>query len=176
VSRLPLVDPADAAGPSHALLARTQQQLGRVPNLYRAMANAPAALDGYLSMRAALVRGTLPERLRERLALLTAEDNACGYCVAAHTFRGAKLGLSSEELAAIRRAEAGDAKTAAALRFAHELIEKRGQIAAAAFEAVRAAGWSNEELSEIVAHVALNIYSNYFNHVAQPALDFPEVP
>jgi len=175
MSRLPLVDPSDTSGPANALLARTQQQLGRAPNLYRAMASAPAALDGYLSMRAALVRGVLSESLRERLALLTAEANACSYCVAAHTFRGGRVGLSADELAAARHAQASDPRTAAALAFAHDVIVRRGRISEQAFEGVRAAGWSAEEIGEIVAHVALNIYSNYFNHVAQPELDFPAV-
>src|SRR5262245_26522986 len=119
------------------------------------MANSPAALDGYLSMRAALVKGTLSEKLRERLALLTAQDNGCDYCVAAHSFRGAKVGLTADELKATRRAEAEDPKIAAALHFAHVLIEARGQVKPSALEAVRAAGWSNEEIGEIVGHVAL---------------------
>jgi uncharacterized peroxidase-related enzyme len=175
MSRLPTIDPTVANGAAKDLLDKTQAQLGRVPNLYRTMANAPAALDGYLSFRAALVRGLLSNQLREQLALLIAEENNCEYCVSAHSFRGQKIGLSPDELTANRRAEAGDAKTEAALRFARAVTQAKGAVSDTELAAVRAAGWSDAEIAEIVAHVALNAFSNYFNHVAQPALDFPRV-
>ena len=81
MNRLPALDPTQATGPAKDLLDRTQAQLGRVPNLYRAMALAPAALEGYLAFRAALSHGLLSPRLREQLALIVAEVNACEYCV-----------------------------------------------------------------------------------------------
>ena len=173
--RLPPLDLAQATGPSKDLLERTQAQLGRVPNLYRTMAHAPAALEGYLQFRASLVKGLLDARLREQLALAVAEANDCGYCVAAHMFRGGKLAIPQEELAANRLGGARDPRTAAALSFAVSVTRKHGQVEDAELEAVRAAGWSDGEVVEIVAHVALNIFSNLFSHVARPELDFPEV-
>src|SRR3954468_17864336 len=98
MSRMPLIVAAEAANGAKELLDRTQMQLGRVPNLYRAMANSPAALDGYLAFRAALVAGRLNARLREQLALLIAEANGCEYCVSAHNLRGIKIGISQAEL------------------------------------------------------------------------------
>ena len=173
MSRLPLVDVGQSEGVAREVLDRVQAQLGRVPNLYRAMANGPAALEGYLGFRAGLARGALSPRLREQLALLTAEENGCAYCVAAHTFRGRKVGLSADELRANRNARSEDERTAVALRFARAVITCRGDVPPDIFEAARAAGWSDGDLAEMVGHVALNIYSNYFNHVAQPELDFP---
>jgi uncharacterized peroxidase-related enzyme len=149
---------------------------GRVPNLYATLAQAPAALTGYLDLRAALTRGALPPVLRELLALLVAEANHCDYCVAAHTFRGGKMGLPAEDLAAARRAEARDPKTAAALRFARAVSEARGRVTDTDLADARAVGWRDDELLEVVAHVALNAFSNYVNHVAQPELDFPPAP
>ena len=110
MSRLPTIDPAAADAAAKHLLARTEAQLGRLPNLYRTMANAPAALEGYLALRAALVRGRLGDVMREKLAVLVAEENSCEYCVSAHTFRGQKLGLPAEELVANRRAASSDPK------------------------------------------------------------------
>src|SRR5438552_8138002 len=81
MSRLPTIDPAAADAAAKHLLARTEAQLGRLPNLYRTMANAPAALEGYLALRAALVRGRLGDVMREKLAVLVAEENSCEYCV-----------------------------------------------------------------------------------------------
>lgn len=173
MSRLALLAPETVEGEAKALLDRTKAQLGRLPNLYRAMANSPAALDGYLSFRGALVRGRLNTAMVERLALLVAEENGCDYCVAAHTFRGGKVGLSETDLSATRAGQSADAKTAAALRFALEVMRKRGAVSDAELEAPRLAGWTDEELTEMVGHVALNVFSNYFNHVAKPELDFP---
>jgi uncharacterized peroxidase-related enzyme len=175
VSRLPTIDPTLATGAAKQLLERTQAQLGRIPNLHRTMANAPAALDGYLGLHAALFRGRLENALREKLALLIAEVNGCEYCVSAHTFRGGKIGLSQGELAANRRASSADPKTEAALQFARAVTLSRGAVSDEQLARVRAGGWSDEEVAEMVAHVALNTFTNYFNHVARPELDFPRV-
>jgi len=89
------IDPETAAGNVKSLLDATRRQLGRVPNLYRALANSPHALEAYLAFRDALQQGQLDVPMRERVALLTAQLNACDYCVAAHSFRGGKLGMSA---------------------------------------------------------------------------------
>ncbi|WP_250562629.1 carboxymuconolactone decarboxylase family protein [Sphaerisporangium fuscum] len=158
------------------LLEETRRQLGRVPNLYAALANGPAALAGYLAMRDHLTRGVLRARLREQLALLVAQENHCTYCVSAHTLRGGKLGMSQDELARTREADADDPHTRAVLRLARDVMRTGGRVDDEALAAARAAGVTDAELAEIVAHVALNTLSNYFNHLARPDLDFPEVP
>ncbi len=173
MTRFSALGPSDASGPAKDLLDRTQAQLGRVPNLYRAMAKAPAALEGYLAFRAALGRGALSPRLREQLALLVAEENGCGYCVAAHAFRGAKMGIPPQELEANRVARAQDPRSAAALRFARQFLRARGAVSDLELDAARGAGWGDGEIGEIAAHVALNSFSNAFSHLAQPELDFP---
>jgi uncharacterized peroxidase-related enzyme len=173
VSRLPEV--TEPKPEQREVLESTQRQLGRVPNLYRTMVNSPAALEGYLGFRQALGAGRLSPLLREQLALAVAEANACGYCVAAHTFRGRKAGLSEPELSANRVGESEDSKTAAALHFARRVIEARGRVLDEDLTEVRAAGWEDADIAELVAHVALNTFSNWFNHVAEPTLDFPAV-
>jgi len=172
---MPTVDPSLAEGNTKELLERTLSQLGRVPNLHRTMASAPAALDAYLSMRGALVRGALDNAMRERLALLIAEENGCEYCVSAHVFRGAKVGLAPEELSANRDGASLDPKHTAALQFVRRVMHARGAVSDEELASVRLAGWHDAEIGEMVAHVALNIFANYFNHVSRPALDFPRV-
>ena len=158
------------------LFDKTRHQLGRVPNLYAALANGPAALAGYLAMRDHLTHGALRARLREQLALLVAQENHCTYCVSAHTMRGRKLGLTDEELARTREAsDDGDPHADAVLHLAREIIRTGGRVEDTVLAAVREAGVTDAELAEIVAHIALNTLSNYFNHLAQPDLDFPEV-
>ena len=173
MTRIASIDPATANGMAKELLNVTMAQLGRIPNLYGSMAHSPAALDGYLAFRGALGKGVLSVAMRERIALLTAAVNDCGYCVSAHTFRGAKVGLSATELDATQKGQSEDPKSAAALQFVEALLQRRGLITDNDFAMIKSHGWSDEEIGEIVAHVSLNVFSNYFNHVALPALDFP---
>lgn len=177
MTRLPMITDQNASLAAQSLLETTRRQLGRVPNLYRAMANGPIALGGYLAFRQALVAdgAELDPPMRERIALLTAQMNGCSYCVAAHSFRGGKLGLSPDELLLNREARSAEPRVAAALQFAKDAIETRGDVPDATLEMVRAAGWSDAALSEIIAHIALNMFSNLFNHLARPDLDFPAV-
>lgn len=174
MTRFASIEPTGASGRTKALLDATQAQLGRIPNLYASMAQSPAALDGYLAFRGALGKGVLSVPMREQIALLTAAVNDCGYCVSAHTFRGAKIGLSTDELAATQKGHSEDPKNRAALQWVETLLQRRGLITDEDFTKVKSQGWSNEEVGEMIAHVALNVFSNYFNHVATPALDFPE--
>ncbi|MBF6192144.1 carboxymuconolactone decarboxylase family protein [Nocardia sp. CDC186] len=173
MSRLPLVSTDSADAEQSDLLAEVQRQLGRVPNLYAAMANSPATLRGYLSLRDALTKGKLSARAREQLALLVASENGCDYCTAAHTMRADRMGFSGQAIADTRAARADDPHADAILRVARDVLHSRGRIDDAALASARARGVSDAELSEIVGHVALNVLSNYFNHVAEPELDFP---
>ena len=175
MTRIASIDPATAQGRAKELLDATQAQLGRTPNLYQSMAQSPAALDGYLALRGALGKGVLSVPMRERIALLTAAINDCGYCVSAHTFRGAKVGLSASELSATQKSQSEDPKSAAALQFVDALLQCNGLIDDDDFAKIKSHGWSDEEIGEIVAHIALNVFSNYFNHLAMPVLDFPSV-
>ncbi|MEV4060473.1 carboxymuconolactone decarboxylase family protein [Nonomuraea dietziae] len=157
------------------LLEETRRQLGRVPNLYATLANSSAALSGYLSMRGRLSKGVLSARLREQIALLVAQENGCTYCVSAHTLRGSRMGLTDEELLSTRTAHDADPHAGAVLALTQAIVRTAGRIDSAELTAARAAGVTDAEIAEIVAHVGLNTLSNYFNHVAEPELDFPEV-
>src|SRR5262245_34883814 len=161
--RIASIDPETATGKARELLEATNAQLGRTPNLYRCMAQSPVALEAYLAFRGALVKGVLEKQMMERIALLTAAQNDCEYCVSAHTFRGGKIGIAADELASTQKASSEDARTSAALQFVARLIENRGQISDADFVSVKTAGWSDEAIGEMVGHVALNVFSNYFN-------------
>lgn len=173
MSRIAAIDPETATGITKDLLDATQAQLGRLPNLYRTLAQSPAALAGYLGFRGALINGVLDVQMRERIALLTAAINDCGYCVSAHTLRGAKAGLNTDQLCDTQRSRDANPRIEAALQFVDCVIQNRGIIADNDFLRVKQAGWSDQEIGEMIAHVALNVFSNYFNQIAQPDLDFP---
>lgn len=168
--------PDATTGMARELLNATQRQLGRVPNLYAAMAHSPIALQGYLDFRSALQQGVLDLKMRERVALLVAQLNDCDYCVAAHTFRGGKIGMSADDLLATRGADSADAKTAAALRLVKALVLRETANAEAALTEALQAGWNEAEVGELVAHIALNVFSNTFKQIAEPPLDFPAAP
>ena len=175
MSRLPLVDPAQALGKTLDLFAAVKAQMGRVPNLMKAMANSPAVLEGYLGFSGALAHGTLDPKLREQIDIATAESNGCGYCLAAHSLLGKLAGLDEDERLANRRGHSHDARADAALKFAGTLIERRGGVIEADLEEVKAAGFGDREVAEIIAHVALNVLTNYFNNAVETPIDFPAV-
>lgn len=167
-----------AASPaaSQPLLEAVNKQIGSVPNLFRVVANSPAALEGYLGMSGALAKGALPAQTRERIALAVAEINGCNYCLAAHTYMGKNLAkLDDAEIAANRSGASNDAKADAAVRFAALVTRARGHVDANAVQAVRLAGYSDAQIVEIVQHVALNTWTNYLNEVAATEIDFPVV-
>jgi uncharacterized peroxidase-related enzyme len=155
-------------------LQAVKKQLGVVPNLFRMVANSPAALEGYLGMSAALAKGSLPAQTRERIALAVAQINGCGYCLSAHSYLGRNVAkLSDAEIAANRRGGSLDPKAEAAVRFAAKVVRERGHVSDADVQAVRLAGYDDAQIVEIVQHVALNTWTNYVNEVARTEVDFP---
>jgi uncharacterized peroxidase-related enzyme len=172
---LKTVDPAGARGKTKQIFDNLQKNLGVVPNLMRTLANSPAALNAYMSFNAALGKGKLPAQLREQLAIAVANVNSCGYCLSAHNALGKLAGLASDDLALAQNAEAGDAKAAVALRFAAAVVRQRGMLATSEIETLHSAGYTDGEIAEIIAVVAINIFTNYFNHIAGTNIDFPVV-
>jgi uncharacterized peroxidase-related enzyme len=175
LNRLPQLDPATTTGKPRQLLDAVQTKLGIVPNLMRVLANAPAALEGYLQFSGALAGGVLNARIREQIAIAVAQGNHCDYCLSAHTFIGGKLGVAAADLASARHAESPNAKDNAILKLALTVLVQQGQISDEALQQARTAGLTDAEIVETTAHVALNLFTNYINHVARTVVDFPEV-
>jgi len=175
MSRFQLIDPSQSEHKSAEQLQGVQKQLGVVPNLMRALANSPAALGGYLGLNAQLGRGQLNRKIRERIALAVSEANACQYCVSAHSALGAQAGLDEGEILAARRGESTDAKADAAVHFALAVLENRGEVSDAEFQQARDAGLGDAEIVEIIAHVSLNVFTNFFNKAGRVDIDFPVV-
>jgi uncharacterized peroxidase-related enzyme len=173
--RLTPVDPAAATGKTKELLDFVQQRTGRIPNMVRLMANSPAALGAYLALASAFREGVLAADQRDLIAVAVAEASGCDYTLSAVCTLARSDGRSDSDIAAARRAEAHDPKTAAALRFAVRLVEKQGHVANADMAVLRAVGFSDGEIAEIVAVVVLNLYRSFFNLVARPEVDFPLV-
>jgi uncharacterized peroxidase-related enzyme len=177
MSRIPTpatIEEAPAA--SRPILEAVRKQLGVAPNMFRLISNSPAALEGYVGLSAALNRGKLAPQTRERIALAIAEINGCNYCLSAHTYLGKNLAkLDDAEIAANRSGASNDPKADAAVRFAAKVSRERGHVSEVDVKAVKAAGYDDAQMIEIVLHVALNTWTNFINEVAKTDIDFPVV-
>ena len=171
--------PADvAAAPEAArpMLNAVNMQLGVVPNMFRLIANSPQTLEGFLGLSGALGKGGLNVATRNRIALAVAEANGCDYCLSAHSYLGKHLAkLDDAEMAANRSGASNDPKADAAVRFAAKLVRERGHVAEADVSVVKAAGYGDAQVLEIIAHVALNTFTNYVNEALKTDIDFPVV-
>lgn len=177
MSRLTLATTVtEAPAASQPSLRAVEKSLGVVPNLFRLVAQSPAALKGYLGLSSSLSGSSLDAAMQERIALVVAETNGCGYCLSAHTYLGRNVAnLDDAEITANRNGASNDPHAAAAVRFAAAVVNARGHVSDADLAAVRAAGWSDAAIVEIALAVALNTFTNYVNEVAQTPIDFPVV-
>lgn len=175
MARLPIQSVESATGQTKEIFASLQKALGTVPNMTKVMANSPAVLQAYVGFSGALGHSKLSAQIREQIALLTAESNACNYCLSAHSVLGKLAGLNQAQIDGARRAEAADPKTSAALTFAQAVLDRRGGIGESDVKRARAAGFSDGEIAEIVASVAINVFTNFFNRAFDVDVDFPLV-
>lgn len=176
MNRLPIPTIETAPAASQPLLAAVKQQIGMVPNLMKVLAHSPAGLSAYLGLSAATAGGTLESAVRERIALAVAEANGCEYCLSAHNYLGkhvAKLG--EDELDAARDGRSADAKVQALLQFTRAVTEQRGRVDDAELARFFKAGFGPDAVVEVVANVALNVFTNYLNNIAKTTVDFPHV-
>jgi uncharacterized peroxidase-related enzyme len=174
-SRVPLVSATDTPAASRTTLDAVHGAFGATPNMFRAVANSPAALQAMWSFFGVLGGGAISAKLGEQIAVAVADRNACEYCLAAHTALGRKAGATPAEMSAAQAGESADPATAAVLRFALKLVEQRGQVGDADVAALRAAGFGDGQIVEILAHVALNLFTNYVNVAFAVPVDFPAV-
>ena len=175
MQKIKALDPATTTGKSKELFNAVQNKLGMVPNMMRTMGNSPAVLNGYLSFSGALGASSIGAKLGELIALTVANANNCEYCNAAHTFIGEKLvGIDTASIELAKEGKSADSKIQAALTFAQTLVSKKGIITEADVEVVKNVGYSDEAVAEIIAHTALNIFTNYFNNATSVVVDFPK--
>lgn len=173
MQRIQAVNGQTASDESKAILDEVRKTMGGVPNLISTMAQSAAVAKAYLAFNQALSGGGLCPKLREGIALAVGEENSCRYCVSAHTVLGARAGLCEAEIEAARRGTSEDPAVAAALKFVRKLVADRGNVCDSCLEEIRKHGFSDGDIAELVAHVALNTFTNYFNHVAGTEIDFP---
>lgn len=160
---------------SQPVLAQIHQAFGATPNMFKAVALSPVALQSMWAAFGALGAGTLGAKLGEQLAVAIANRNRCEYCLAAHTVLGQQAGATATEMAAAQNGQSNDARTAAALAFALKVVEQRAQVTDADVAQLRDNGFDDGQVVEILAHVALNLFTNYINVALDVPVDFPRI-
>ncbi len=175
MSRINIIEHSDANAEQKSLLDAIQAQLGMVPNFLKVFANSPSALKAFLGLHGIASEGSLDAQTRERIALALAQQNACQYCLSAHTAIGRKAGLSGAEVDANRAGTSEDAKAAVAVKFAKALAEHSGEVTTEEILEVRNAGYSDADIVEIITHVGMNILTNIVGKASRVTIDFPSV-
>lgn len=172
ISAIPL-DTADAA--VAPLFSAIRQKMGGVPNIMATLAASPAALQAYLGLSEALSGGRFTAGQRELIALAAAGENSCDYCASAHTALGKMAGLDEADMqTVVAGGELADAKGALVI-MVRKIVSQRGVISDGEIEAFYRAGFDEGHLAELIAATAMNIFTNYFNHIAATEIDFPVV-
>ena len=163
---------ADVSEASQAVLEIVNKKLGRIPNMYKVMANSPAVLDAYVKLNGALSAGAIGSKMAEMIALATAEHNGCSYCLSAHTFLGNKVGLTEQQIHDSKNFHADTEKLNAGLQFAKKILISPNDISSNDISPLKNHGFTDGEVLEIIANVIRNIFTNYVNIVSNTEVDW----
>lgn len=166
MSRIEPIDVAGATGRTRELLDELASRGAEPGPMVRAMANAPALLRGYLDLNRAMKRMHLDRRVTERISLAVQEWLGCEYCVATHTRAARELGLDENDIALARQGTATDPKVAAMVAFGQQVIAAPAEVTDEQVDELRALGYSDEQIAEVVGLVSLQLLTGAFNLVA----------
>jgi uncharacterized peroxidase-related enzyme len=177
MSRLSVIAPEAATGATAEVFATVRKAAGRVPNAYATVGtHSPAALAAILNVEGVLARGSLAKADIEAIKLAVSEIAGCDYCIAAHTLMGKFAGLAPQTMEQVRvGAPTGDAKRDALVHFVRNLVSTHGTLPAAELDALRAAGYSEQQVIEVTLAIAAITFTNLVNRVNDTVVDFPAV-
>jgi len=160
---------------NQAIFDDLKKGLGMVPNLYATFAHSQTALATYLALQNA--KSSVSGKAREVVNLVVSQVNECQYCLAAHTMLGKMNGFSDAQIIEIRRGHASfDTKFDALARLTKAITQSRGHVDQALVEAFFAAGWSKENLVDVIVVIGDKTVSNYLHSTTEIAIDFPAAP
>ncbi|TGY88444.1 carboxymuconolactone decarboxylase family protein [Marinicauda algicola] len=160
--------PADA----RETLEEAREAFGFVPNLLGVLAESPAAVEAYTTLNRIYEDSGLDDEERQIVLLAISYENACHYCMAAHTATGKQAGLDEETLEALR--EGGplpDAKQNALAEFARKVVRQRGELSGEDVDAFLEAGYLRKHVFDVLLGNAIKTLSNYANHIAGTPVD-----
>jgi AhpD family alkylhydroperoxidase len=166
ISRFDIHDELTAPEDSIPILKGVHGAGGEISKFIGVLAGSPKALRAYARMRHELRDGALPAATRERIALAVAERRGDPYSIAQHAKAGRNEGLGLDEVSRARSFTSGDPKEAALLIFLQALLEGDGRPSQHLAEEAREAGWTDEQLLEAVAHLALSEFQSLISNAA----------
>lgn len=175
MTRTVLPTPEQVPTESKPTLDAFTKNIGFTPNMMAAFAKSPIAFNAWATLLSALSKA-LDVKTRDSIGLAVSEVNGCNYCLTVHSYTAEHMAkLPADEIILARRGHATDPKRDAAVQFARRVVETRGQVRDADLNAVRDAGYTDANVMEIVALVAMYSLTNFFNNVFDPEKDFPAV-
>jgi uncharacterized peroxidase-related enzyme len=172
--RIAVPTPEQVPAGSKPTLDAFTKNIGFTPNMLATFALSPIAFNSWAALRSSLSKA-LDLKTRESISLAVSEVNGCNYCLAVHSLGAAHARMSADEIILARKGQASDPKREAAVQFARKVIETRGKVSDADLKTVRDAGYTDANVMEIVALVAMYSLTNFFNNVFDPEKDFPAV-
>lgn len=173
--RVALPQPEQIPADSKPTLAMFTKNIGFTPNMMATFALSPIAFNAWATLMGSLSKA-LDVKTRDSIGLAVSEVNGCNYCLTVHSFTAEHMAkLPVEEIILARKGRARDPKRDAAVQFARKVIDARGKVSDADVNAVRNAGYTDANVMEIVALVAMYSLTNFFNNVFDPEKDFPLV-
>ncbi len=175
MTRSTALKPEHVPAESRATLDAFSKNIGFTPNMMATFAQSPIAFNAWAALLGSLSKA-LDVKTRDSIGLAVSEVNGCNYCLTVHSFTAEHMAkLPVDEIRLARKGRATEPKRDAAVMFARRVIETRGQVSDAELKAVREAGFTEANVMEIVALVAMYSLTNFFNNVFDPEKDFPAV-
>jgi len=175
MARTAALQPEQVPADSRLTLDAFTKNIGFTPNMMASFAQSPIAFNAWAALLGSLSKA-LDVKTRDSIGLAVSEVNGCNYCLTVHSYTAEHMArLPADDIILARKGRASDPKRDAALQFARKVIEARGQVDKADLQAVRDAGYTDANIMEIVALVAMYSLTNFFNNVFDPDKDFPAV-
>jgi uncharacterized peroxidase-related enzyme len=175
MTRFRVNGPDEMTEETRRLIELIDAKMGITPNMIKEMAISPAVLRAFYQFRESLSGGCLSNRLQSLIPIVVAEVNSNAYCLSAYTALAKLAGISEAEIHSSRSAENPDRRITSALQFAQSVTLNRGHVGDNEVASLRNARYSEEEIIEIIGHVVLCIFANYFTEVSQTPIGFPRI-
>lgn len=157
---------------SRSALEAAERKFGFLPNLLRVLAEAPSALEAYLSVSSAFEKTSLTPAEQRVVLLTTSIENRCRYCVAAHTLVAKMVGAPEQVIRSLRQGEEiADPKLRALWRFTRRVVATNGWVTDEDLKQFVGAGYTRAQLLEVLVGVTQKTLSNYTNHIAHTPVD-----
>jgi AhpD family alkylhydroperoxidase len=170
------VPPRQEVSPANQVLFDTlQKKLGKVPNLYAAMAYSENALGAYLTLQS--TRSSLTAKEKEVVNLVVSQVNDCEYCLAAHTAIGKLNGFTDQQILEIRTGSISfNPKYNALAALTKSFVENSGKANPSVIDNFFEAGYTKESLVDTIVLIGDKIITNYLYAVTKVPVDFPVAP